>query len=326
MDPLSLIAGGSQLLGGLLSAGSQKKAAKKALNEARRQQQYLIAAAREDAYTAQVKRDADMAQLAKMRGVDLVKLREDAVAAGFNPLTVLQATGAAQYDRADGFISSPFMPVSDAYRTGADYVMQARGLGVQTAGGVGAAIANAGSAFVNTKMSVAEMRMQQQMLKAMLSDGGTKGNAAVPNAPPVKGEWQAPAVVDKGPSPETGRTGPFGDIPATEPKIAPNGNYAIQLPAGGWMYVTPAIAAQYGLKPGDRATEALMENEYVQLRETVASGYQDLSTFWSREWQKEVDYWKGVARPVTVPPSAFVNSNVRHPGNSIDPALWGTRR
>lgn len=52
------------------------------------------------------KKAAQAALAAGPGGIDFKKLRDDASAAGFNPLTALQATGAAGYDRPS--MSSPF--------------------------------------------------------------------------------------------------------------------------------------------------------------------------------------------------------------------------
>lgn len=71
--PLGLILAGASALGSLLSGKSKQRAAR-----------------RENAEYE--------ARLRAATGYDFTKLRDQAISAGFNPLTVLQATGGAGYD------------------------------------------------------------------------------------------------------------------------------------------------------------------------------------------------------------------------------------
>lgn len=77
-----------------------------------------------DNRNAKKNRAADEARLQAATGYDFVKLRDQAEAAGFNPLTILQATGGAGYDGRGAVLATPFTPfmretlggMSDAFR------------------------------------------------------------------------------------------------------------------------------------------------------------------------------------------------------------------
>lgn len=71
-----------------------------------------------DNFMANRTRKKDEARLRANSGYDLVKLREQATAAGFNPLTVLQATGAAGYDGRGAVMATPFQPFGRDALTG----------------------------------------------------------------------------------------------------------------------------------------------------------------------------------------------------------------
>lgn len=82
-------------------------------------------------FKAQQRADADyQARLAAATGYDLVTLRQQAESSGFNPLTILQATGGQGYDYRGG-VAGPGQAaqyagyVGDAIATGADAFRQA---------------------------------------------------------------------------------------------------------------------------------------------------------------------------------------------------------
>lgn len=68
---------------------------------------------------AKKNRQAEEARLRAATGYDFVKLRDQATAAGFNPLTVLQATGGAGYDGRGAVVSQPYSPFIQGALTGA---------------------------------------------------------------------------------------------------------------------------------------------------------------------------------------------------------------
>lgn len=333
---LPLLSAGTSLLGGIISGMSAKKDAKRARSEARKQQQYLIAATREDQMKSAEHYAKEQARLdahaAANRGYDLQKLRDDALKAGFNPLTVLEATGAGAYDRATDFISSPFIPISAAYSESGRNVMDAYLGTVGASGGIGDAIANAGSAYVGTSLSVAEMRMQQKIFEAMNGGAPTQGRPAVPGAPAVKGPWQGATEV-AGPPVSGGATGPFGSGPQGPnyskglPLVGANGQHLLYLREGGHVYVTPATAAALGKKPGDVVSAQDVGDDYTTIKGAVYTGLGDIFANWQLgntsldRWYKS--YWDGKANEI---PAERAYWSLRHPGNSTDPSLWGTYR
>lgn len=68
---------------------------------------------------AKKNRQAEEARLRAATGYDFVKLRDQATAAGFSPLTVLQATGGAGYDGRGAVVSQPYSPFIQGALTGA---------------------------------------------------------------------------------------------------------------------------------------------------------------------------------------------------------------
>lgn len=110
-----------------------------------------------------------VAQHEKSGGYNLAKLRDEATAAGFNPLTVLQATGAAGYaNTAPGIISSPFISRVDS-------VKEAQLAKIDAAGYVGDAISRAGSAYIGISESAADRAAQRDLANAIRSPVQTEG-------------------------------------------------------------------------------------------------------------------------------------------------------
>lgn len=105
-----LIAGIASGVGSLIGARQRKKQA-----------------ARDAARALQLARE-DERRLKDATGYDFEKLRDQAVAAGFNPLTVLQATGGQGYDGRGAIVTSPFVPQAQY----AGYIGDAIGAGLQT--------------------------------------------------------------------------------------------------------------------------------------------------------------------------------------------------
>lgn len=163
MIPLGIVAGA---VGQIASGAAKKKAAKKALQQTRvatdemvqgvqAEQQQLQGMRAQDQADLQTLRAQDEARLRDATGYDLGHLRDQALAAGFNPLTVLQMTGGAGYDGRGAVLQTPFESrvsafesALPAYQTRAELVSGAAGGVASTAGFVGDAISAASSAFL----------------------------------------------------------------------------------------------------------------------------------------------------------------------------------
>lgn len=132
------------LVGSVISGKAKRKAAKN-------QQAAAVAGVDQDREYAKALALYDSERLKAASGFNLGKLRDDAIKAGFNPLTLLQATGGAGYDGRGAVVLTPFGGSrSDAIvNTSADVV--------GSAGYIGDAISGAGAAF-------SEQRYRQQVL------------------------------------------------------------------------------------------------------------------------------------------------------------------
>jgi hypothetical protein len=177
----ALIAGMAQGVGGLLGGRSRKKAAKRAEKIARQQGEEVAAANRADQERAIQYRDADQAALrAEGVGYDFAKLRADAQAAGFNPLTILGATGGAGYDRASTVLSTPFIGTSEAMMARADLITGGATNRISTSGYVGDSIMSAASGYFQQKnaddlMKLDYARLAQERALAGRSAFGASG-------------------------------------------------------------------------------------------------------------------------------------------------------
>jgi len=146
---LALLAGGVSLLGNALGGRSRNKSAKNARTNTDKLAVYAIQQEAKDAARALELAREDEARLRAATGYDFKKLRDDAIAAGFNPLTALQATGGAGYDGRGAVVMSPFMPLATGKWNRANLYAGASGAVIETAGYMGDALASAGSAFVD---------------------------------------------------------------------------------------------------------------------------------------------------------------------------------
>lgn len=156
----ALIAGGIAGLGSLLSGSSQNKAAKNQQRNVDALSLYAIDQAKRDQAKALELAAADEARLKAATGYDLVKLREDAMKGGFNPLTVLQATGGAGYDGRGAVVMSPFMPIAGDYWNRANLYAGGSAAIINSAGYIGDAIGSAGSAFFNQANQQASLDLE----------------------------------------------------------------------------------------------------------------------------------------------------------------------
>jgi hypothetical protein len=177
----ALIAGMAQGVGGLLGGRSRKKAAKRAEKIARQQGEEVAAANRADQERAIQYRDADQAALrAEGVGYDFARLRADAQAAGFNPLTILGATGGAGYDRASTVLSTPFIGTAEAMMARADLITGGATNRISTSGYVGDSVMSAASGYFQQKnaddlMKLDYARLAQERALAGRSPFGAAG-------------------------------------------------------------------------------------------------------------------------------------------------------
>jgi hypothetical protein len=177
----ALIAGIAQGIGALLGGRSRKKSAKRAEKIARQQGEEIVAANRADQERAIQYRDADQATLrAEGVGYDFAKLRADALAAGFNPLTILGATGGAGYDRASTVLSTPFIGTSEAMMARAQLITGGATGRIVTSGYVGDSIMSAASGYFQQKnaddlMKLDYARLAQERALAGRSAFGASG-------------------------------------------------------------------------------------------------------------------------------------------------------
>lgn len=132
-------------------------------------------------------RDADQARInAQERGYDFGKLRDDALKAGFNPLTALQATGGQGYGLANEVLTTPFLAESGLAMDRANLFGSLSQDVVRSAGYVGDAIGAFGNGFMSQlnldrdfslqgrslDLEGKRLVMDQAMQNAMVRQGG----------------------------------------------------------------------------------------------------------------------------------------------------------
>lgn len=202
-----LLAAGLQAAGSLIGGFSRNKAAKKlkksldtTMLRARREVEQDQARALEyralDQSEAAALARADEGRLRDATGFDFAKLRDDAMSAGFNPLTVLAATGGSGYDGRGAvlttpFVSRPFLEYNDVTQEHARVVAGIGSTLVDTAGYFGDAIADGSSAYFNQKNTEQGFALEQRRLEGMemetllryspmMRSGGISGGSSSP--------------------------------------------------------------------------------------------------------------------------------------------------
>lgn len=213
MIPLAAVAAGGQLAGGLLGGKARSDAAKKALQQTRIVTDEAVRGVEQDNVQLAALRADDEARLKAATGYDLKKLRDQAIGAGFNPLTVLQATGGVGYDGRGAVLQTPFESRADAFMQRAQLVSAAAQGVASTAGYVGDALASAASAFVGQVNSDRQLtadyyRINTQyaadmaMSKAMAGNGPFGGsvtsgtNGPVASTGDLREAWADPILPD----------------------------------------------------------------------------------------------------------------------------------
>lgn len=240
-----LVQGGGSLLGGLGRRKASKAAEKvaegtalDAVNTAANDEnmrQKLVGQDRKD-LAALIKRDE--ARLRANSGYDLVKLRDQAVKAGFNPLTVLNATGGAGYDSRGAVLTTPFLArserfegLADDFWRRADLITQAYGASVSTAGYFGDAISAGGSAYFGQRQQEAQNALERERIDILRQEAASRPAQSVSNG------------------------SPFSDAPVRREDVAyrefigPRQPVEVWTP-NGWIAVPAGVAERLGLESG----------------------------------------------------------------------------
>lgn len=194
-----------QGVGGLLGGRARKKAANQARRDAFDTGDDIVRASKEDQTRAIEYRNADQAAMDARGavGIDFAKLRDDAMKAGFNPLTALSATGGAGYDR-PGILTTPFVPVADAFANRASLVSGTGQAMIDSAGYFGDTLSGLGSGLISISENQAQRRHEMDMLNTELGWRAKKqvggfSVATKQTLSPVRKEWDP--FVDQGPRP-----------------------------------------------------------------------------------------------------------------------------
>lgn len=286
---LGLVAGltaGANLIGGILGGKARKKAALQ-------QNEYAYQVFQNDFNRNEVARAADMAEAqaltasdeARMReawaeatGYDLEALRDEALRSGFNPLTILQATGAANYARTPApVLTTPFVPRSIPLE--GDYVLQASQGVAQTAGYVGDAISGAAQTFLSGYQAAESLKLEREGLALereieQRRAEQTLGLTRTASAAPVRQVVGTPFFDWGDDWPELLSAGMQG----------PEAPVAVQTMAG-WHYINPAAARRLSLKSGDWLTAGdvseLLGDAVGETRNAGEAVFGGNSPYWS---------------------------------------------
>lgn len=252
-----------QAVGKLVGGGRQQKYAKRYRAEAQAAAEEAIRAVQREKQEVKDIRAEDEARLKAATGYDLVKLREDAIKAGFNPLTVLGATGGAGYDGRGAVLTTPFVSSEGAYARGLDVNMNTAQAVIGGAGYVGDAIAGIGDGLVSYGEQQQQMRHEALMLEASL-----RGNTSSPGA--VAGSRVAGGM--------KGRTAPMVGAAA----IAPGANAAgppfqkkewVFDPQGNPFQMDATWMRRNGFEPGDYLQPGDYENWLGESGQAVSLGH-----------------------------------------------------
>ncbi|QXP08679.1 MAG: hypothetical protein [Arizlama microvirus] len=212
MNP-ALIEGGLQLVGGLFSGKAKKKAAEKLKKTTDSAAWDAINAQYRDIERIAEQTRFDEARLQAASGYDLTKLRDDAEKAGFNPLTVLAATGGAGYDGRGAILTTPFLSSADAYWNKANLQASVGGALVDTAGYLGDAISAAGSAFFGQMNEQNRNALEAQHIAALYQPATAKQKVSSPFIGGTKNGGLAPDTIEIDPSPRENFSGfVFGGV------------------------------------------------------------------------------------------------------------------
>lgn len=187
----ALIGAGIQAIGGIFGGRARKKAAKREAARLEALQREVSSTADagirtldQDQARAISYRADDEQRLREATGFDFVKLVGDAEKAGFNPLTVLNATGGAGYDGRGAVMTTPFIGKADGFFQKAGLLSGGMGaIGnagqavVQSSGYFGDAISGLGGSIFQLGRDQTQRRHEGMMQEAFLR-GGTSATGA----------------------------------------------------------------------------------------------------------------------------------------------------
>ncbi|QXP08685.1 MAG: hypothetical protein [Arizlama microvirus] len=164
--------------GGLFGGKKRKKSADKMYHETAKYSDQGIAELANDQARALALREGDEARLRAGTGIDLAKLKSDARASGFNPLTVLAATGGVGYEGRGAVLTSPFIGRADGYFQKASLMSGAGQAVVDNAGYFGDALAGLGGGLFDMGSQAAQRTHERAMQEAMIR-GATSSPGAI---------------------------------------------------------------------------------------------------------------------------------------------------
>lgn len=188
MLPPAVVAGVAQGVGSFLSG-------KKSAGEARVARRAVDARMQEA-----IRFMKKAAKSGGLTGFDFKKLRDDAIAAGFNPLTALSATGGQGYD-----LASPFAATADLMVRRAELLGSMSGAVIDNAGYFGRALGDGFGAFFAQRESERNFSLDSQRLAleaqynlggAARSGGGFGGSSGFGGMPVANGPFApAPGII-----------------------------------------------------------------------------------------------------------------------------------
>lgn len=263
MNP-AMIAAAVQGVGSLIGGGAKNKYAKRYRQEAQFSGDVAVARAEEEKLQAKQWRAEDEARLRAATGYDLQKLRDQAYAAGFNPLTVLEATGGAGYEGRGAVLETPFLSTAQAYANRANIDMGTAGQVVDTAGYVGDALAAAAQTYFAQRDADARLDLERQQLGLQRDELAWRREeyAASAFGSPVRSMH---ATHEPEPSEQFG---PWPMVSVRTPR--------------GWEKIEPTIARRLDIQPGD----FIMADDWEAIYgDTISNAYQGVD-------------WVGKHRPV----------------------------
>lgn len=288
MIPMAAAGIGAQFLGGIFGGRSRNKMAKKVWNKMNELGQRAEDTATEGVYANRADQAraieymrGDEARLRDATGYDLKKLRSDAFAAGFNPLTVLEATGGAGYDGRGAVLTTPFIGEADALFRKADIILGAMpSIGsagqsrIETAGYFGDALSGLGDSLIGLGRDQVQRQHEINMQQLAQVGRTTQRGGSSPFGAPARRVTASPTVF--------GPPNPFEEMPV----YFPNGNVT---------GVSKTAAELRGWKPGHWMTPGDMEDIFGEAGQAAALD-QALPWYWR--------YIRGEGRPTPFIPSS----------------------
>lgn len=250
MDPATL-AVGAQFLGGIFGGSKRKKAAAETQRMVIDMADDAVRATEQDRIRAIQYREMDEERLKKATGLRLSRMVREAQAAGFNPLTVLQATGGVGYDRRGEILQTPFVSIGDAMFNRASLAAGTGQAMVETAGYFGDALGGLGDSLLGLSAQDAQRKHEERMLQLELQGRTMPRTVGTSSA-----SFVVPTKMTSSPIQESAPV--FGRYPAHRRKGANIGHgpqysdIEVYAPGGRKMKIDASWARRNGFSPGDR--------------------------------------------------------------------------